>query len=271
MGTTVKNIRQLFLVCAALLLFGACATPHKVSYLQDVGSSVRREGIARIPVTVQPEDKISIVVNSQNPELADMFNLPVMTHRIGQPMNSNYNYNQQVSSYTVDSNGNIDFPVLGEIHVAGLEREKIASYIKNELVRKNLVRDAVVIVEFMNMGVSVMGEVNRPGRFNIERDHLTLLDALSMAGDLTIYGKRENVLVIRRENGGETFYRVDLCDSRSLYASPAYYLKQNDMVYVEPNNVRARQSTLNGNNVRTASFWMSLASLLTTLGVLIFK
>lgn len=271
MTTTVKKTGKIILLGTAMFLLGACATPHKVSYLQDVGTNVRREGIARVAVTVQPEDKISIIVNSQNPELADMFNLPVLTHRVGQPMNSGYNYNQQVSSYTVDSNGNIDFPVLGEIRVAGLEREKIASYIKNELVRKNLVRDAVVIVEFMNMGVSVMGEVNRPGRFNIERDHLTLLDALSMAGDLTIYGKRENVLVIRRENGGETFYRVDLCDSKSLYASPAYYLRQNDMVYVEPNSVRARQSTLNGNNVRTASFWMSLASLLTTIGVLIFK
>ena len=271
MITSMKKIKTIFFACTVLFLLGACATPRKVSYLQDVGSSVRRENIPRVSVTVQPEDKISIVVNSQNPELADMFNLPVMTHRVGQPMNSNYNYNQQVSSYTVDSNGNIDFPVLGEIRVAGLEREKIASYIKNELVRKNLVRDAVVIVEFMNMGVSVMGEVNRPGRFNIERDHLTLLDALSMAGDLTIYGKRENVLVIRRENGGETFYRVDLCDSQSVYSSPAYYLRQNDMVYVEPNSVRARQSTLNGNNVRTASFWMSLASLLTTIGVLIFK
>lgn len=255
----------------ALLFLGSCTTSRKVAYLQDVGTDVRRENTGQVAVTVQPEDKISIVINSKNPELADMFNLPMMTHRIGQPMNSTYNYNQQVSSYTVDSNGNIDFPILGELHVAGLRREKIASYIKNELVRKNLVKDAVVIVEFLNMGVSVMGEVNRPGRFSIDRDHLTLLDAISMAGDLTIYGKRENVLVVRRENGGESFYRVNLCDSRSLYSSPVYYLRQNDMVYVEPNEVRARQSTLNGNNVRTASFWMSLASLLTTLGVLIFK
>lgn len=262
---------SLIAVLAALLLLDGCSSSRKIVYFQDVGSGVRREGIAEVPVTVQPEDKISIVVNSKNPELAEMFNLPVMTHRIGQPMNSSYNYNQQISSYTVDSNGNIDFPVLGEMHVAGLKREKIASYIKNELVRKNLVKDAVVIVEFLNMGVFVTGEVNRPGRFNIDRDHLTLLDALGMAGDLTIYGKRENVLVVRRENGGETYYRVNLCDSKSLHASPAYYLRQNDMVYVEPNDVRARQSTLNGNNVRTASFWMSLASLLTTLGVLIFK
>lgn len=132
-------------------------------------------------------------------------------------------------------------------------------------------KDAVVIVEFLNMGVSVIGEVNRPGHFSIDRDHLTLLDALSMAGDLTIYGKRENVLVVRQENGGETCYRVNLCDARSLQASPAYYLKQNDIVYVEPNAMRARQSTVNGNNLRSTSFWMSLASLLTTLGVLIFK
>ncbi len=264
-----KKITRILLLGMVLLLTG-CSAPRKIAYMQDIRSDVRRE-VTMIPVTAQPGDKISIVVNSKNPELADMFNLPIMTHRIGQPINSSYNYNQQVSSYTVDSNGNIDFPILGELHVEGLKREKIASYIKNELIRKNQVKDAVVIVEFLNMGVSVMGEVNRPGRFGIDRDHLTLLDALSMAGDLTIYGKRENVLVIRQEDGGETFYRVNLCDARSLHTSPVYYLKQNDMVYVEPNGVRARHSTVNGNNVRSTSFWMSLASLLTTLGVLIFK
>lgn len=239
--------------------------------MQDVPGDTYMQNRSVMPVTVLPGDKVSIVVNSKDPELADMFNLPVLTHRIGQPMNSGYNLNQQISSYTVDANGNIDFPILGEIHVEGMKREKIASYIKNELVRKSLVKDAVVIVEFLNMGVSVMGEVNRPGRFSIDRDYLTLLDALSMAGDLTIYGRRDNVLVVRREENGETYYRVNLCDSKKLCTSPAYYLRQNDMVYVEPNSVRARQSTLNGNNVRTASFWMSLASLLTTLGVLIFK
>lgn len=266
-------IRIVHLIAAGLILLGlgSCASPRNIAYMQDTGAGMRREGAVQIPVTVLPGDKISIVVNSKNPELAEIFNLPVTTHRIGQPMNSAYSYNQQMSSYTVDSDGNIDFPVLGEVHVAGLKREQIAEHIKNALVSKDLVKDAVVIVEFMNMGVSVMGEVNRPGRFNIDRDYLTLLDALSMAGDLTIYGKRENVLVIRQENGGETYYRVNLCDGQSLHASPVYYLRQNDIVYVEPNDVRARQSTLNGNNVRTASFWISLASLLTTLSVLIFK
>lgn len=255
----------------ALLLLGGCATSRKVAYLQDVRTNVRREGIPEMSVAARPEDKISIIVNSKDAELAEMYNLPIMAHRVGQSMNSVNSYNQQVSSYTVDDKGNIDFPGLGELHIGGLTREKIASYVKNELVRKSLVKDAVVIVEFLNMGVSVIGEVNKPGRFDINRDHLTLLDALSMAGDMTIYGKRDNVLVIRRENGAETYYRVNLCESKSLHNSPAYYLQQDDVVYVEPNEVRARQSTLNGNNVRTTSFWLSLASLLTTLGVLIFK
>lgn len=265
------GLRHLFLAGTVMLLMGSCAASRKVSYLQDIGTDTRIECIERIPVTVQPGDKVSIVVNSKNPELADMFNLPVITHRVGQPMNDGNGYTQQMSSYTVDSDGKIDFPILGEIEVEGLGREEIAALVKNELVSRDLVRDAVVIVEFMDMGVSVTGEVNRPGRFAIQRDHITIFDALSMAGDLTIYGKRDNVLVVRRENGGETFYRVNLCDSESVYNSPVFYLRQNDMVYVEPNEVRARQSTVNGNNIRSTSFWVSLGSLLTTLLVLILK
>ena len=142
---------------------------------------------------------------------------------------------------------------------------------KREVDLRNLVKDPVVTVEFMNLTVSVLGEVANPGRFNIDKDRLTLLDALSMAGDLTVYGKRENVLVQREENGKKTLYRVNLNSGYDLYASPVYYLQQNDIVYVEPNSVRARQSTVNGNNVRSTSFWLSLASLLTTITVLIVK
>lgn len=268
---TRKRICPFFVACVALALLGSCAVSPRITYLQDIATGSQRETPDVVQITALPGDKISVIVNSKDPELAGMFNLPVLTHRVGQPMNSAYNQNQQVSSYTVDSEGDIDFPVLGKLRVAGLKREQIAAAVKERLVGENLVKDAVVIVEFMNTGVSVMGEVNRPGRFNIDRDYLTLPDALSMAGDLTIYGRRENILVIRRENGRETFYRVNLCDSRSLFSSPVYYLRQNDRVYVEPNEVRARQSTVNGNNVRSASFWMSLASVLTTISVLIFK
>ena len=199
----------------------------------------------------------------------NLFNLPIISRQIG--TTSGTSNSQGISGYTINKDGDIDFPVLGHIHVAGMTRAEIASYIKEELVSKNLVKDPVVTVEFMNLTVSVLGEVANPGRFNIDKDKLTLLDALSMAGDLTVYGKRENVLVQREENGKQTLYQVNLNSGYDLYASPVYYLQQNDIVYVEPNSMKARQATVNGNNVRSASFWMSLASLLTTITVLIVK
>ncbi|MEO3519325.1 polysaccharide export protein, partial [Phocaeicola vulgatus] len=159
----------------------------------------------------------------------------------------------------------------GKLHVQDMTREEVAVYIKKELQSHDLIKDPVVTVEFMNLSVNVMGEVNRPGRYNIDKDHLTILDALSQAGDLTIYGKREKVLVLRNENGKQRVYGINLCSADHLYSSPVYYLQQNDVVYVEPNDTKARQSTVNGNNVRSTSFWISLASLLTTISVLIFK
>ena len=158
-----------------------------------------------------------------------------------------------------------------KVTVAGKNREQIAALIKRELIKRNLVNDPVVTVEFGNLYVSVLGEVARPGRFPITRDKVTILDAISQAGDLTIYGKRENVCLMREENGHQNIYRVDLTNGGALLASPAYYLQQKDVIYVEPNDTRARQSTVNGNNVRSTSFWISLASLATSVAVLIVK
>jgi polysaccharide export outer membrane protein len=174
-------------------------------------------------------------------------------------------------TYTVDSDGNIDFPVVGKLHIAGMNREQVAAYVKDQLVSKDYVKDAVVTVEYANLGYSVLGEVSKPGRFNIDKDRITILDAISAAGDLTIYGKRENILVQREENGERKFYRVNLNSGENLYSSPVYYLQQNDIIYVEPNTMRARQSNVNGNNVLSASFWVSLASLATTITALIIK
>ena len=148
---------------------------------------------------------------------------------------------------------------------------KIAAFIKEELLAKNLVKDPVVTVEYMNLGFSVLGEVGNPGRFNIDRDRITVLDAISQAGDLTIYGNRRKVMVMRQEGDVQRVYGIDLTSGQHVYTSPAYYLQQNDVVYVEPNKVKARQSTVNGNNVRSTSFWISLASLLTSIGILIFN
>ena len=252
-------------------VLSSCGTSKDVVYFQDLKPGESEITMPEVQaITVQPEDKISIIVNSRDMQLTNLFNLPYVSKQLGSTSQLSNN-NQGISGYTVDDEGNIDFPVLGKVHVAGLKREEIAEQIKNEVMTKNLVKDTVVTVEFMNLCVSVLGEVNNPGRFAIDRDRLTILDALSMAGDLTIYGNRQKVLVLRQEDGQQRVYGVNLTSGEHVYTSPAYYLQQNDVVYVEPNSVRSRQSTVNGNNVRSTSFWISLASLLTSIGILIFN
>lgn len=258
------------LVMAGTLAFSSCKTPKDVVYFQDLKPGVSEVQLAQMQsVTARPEDKLSIVVNSRDPQLTNLFNLATASKRVGSSSGSSSS--GDVSYYTVDSKGNIEFPVLGSLHVAGMKREEVADFIKRKLMDSNLVKDPVVTVEFANLGVSVMGEVASPGRYAIDRDHLTLLEALSQAGDLTIYGNRKNVLVMRQEGEVQRVYRVDLTSGNEVYRSPVYYLHQNDVVYVEPNNMKARQSTVNGNTVRSASFWFSLASLLTSIVVLIVK
>lgn len=272
------TFRSLLLQAAGLLwaVWGlvACSTPARITYFQDLrpGES-EQQVVAATEIKVRPGDKLSIIVNSRDPLLSDLFNLPISSRQVGQAARgmSTSSTSQGVSGYTVDEQGMIDFPVLGKIKVAGMNREEIAAFIKGELLAKNLIKDPVVTVEYMNLCISVLGEVASPGRYAIDRDKVTLLDAISMAGDLTIYGKREKVLVLREEEGVQHVYGVNLCSAEHLYTSPVYYLRQNDVVYVEPNSVRARQATVNGNNVRSTSFWLSLASLLTTIAVLVFK
>lgn len=266
-------LKGVFLLLAGMFLLSSCGASKEVLYFQDLEPGKSEIMVSEVrAITVRPEDKISIIVNSRDPKLTDLFNLPYVSRQLGLSSKTyTIGTNQGVSGYTVDANGDIDFPVLGKVHVAGKKREEIASLIKHELVSKNLVKDPVVTVEFLNLYISVMGEVNNPGRFSIDRDRLTVLDALSMAGDLTIYGNRSKVMVLRQEDDVQRVYGINLTSGEHVYTSPAYYLQQNDVVYVEPNNMKARQSTVNGNNVRSTSFWISLASLLTSMGVLIFK
>lgn len=266
--------RAALLVAACALLY-SCGTPKEVVYFQDLqagGGSVA--AVQAREIRVRPDDKISIIVNSRDPQLTDLFNLPYVSRQLGNTLrsgvtNTSYAQNQGVSGYTLDSEGCIDFPVLGRLRIEGMTREEIAALIKGELVGQNLVKDPVVTVEFMNLSVSVMGEVAKPGRYAIERDRVTILDALSMAGDLTIYGKRDEVMVQRMEGDTLMVYRLNLVSGEDVYTSPAFYLQQNDLVYVAPNDVKARESTVNGNNIRSTSFWISLGSLLTSVAVLI--
>lgn len=250
----------------------SCSTPKEISYFQDLQPGVTELTITDpVEIKVRPKDKLSILINAQDQKLTNMFNLPIVSQQIGQESTGSSGNSRGVSGYTVDTDGYINFPVLGKIKVEGMTREQIAEYLTGQLKEQELIKDPVVTVEFMNLGVSVLGEVNRPGRISINRDNLTILDALSEAGDLTIFGKREKVLVLRQENGKQRVYGINLCSADQLYTSPVYYLQQNDVVYVEPNDTKSRQSTVNGNTVRSTSFWISLASLITSIAVLIAK
>ncbi len=156
--------------------------------------------------------------------------------------------------------------MLGSVKVAGLTRDGVAAHIKNQLISQNLVNDPVVTVEFVNLQYSVMGEVRSPGNYKISRDRVTLLEAISQAGDLNISGKRDNVLVIRPDSTGKLYaYQVDMRSFEDVVNSPVYYIHQNDYIYVEPNRKRANESTVNANTVSSASFWISISSLLASL------
>lgn len=162
------------LIGVVLLLFlEACSTSKEVAYFQDLRPGESELALtAPVEIKIQPKDKLSIVVNSQDFRLNNLFNLPVVSQQLG--MEGSSNSNRGVSGYTVDSKGNIDFPVLGEIQVSGMTREEVATHIKKELQSHDLVKDPVVTVEYMNLSVAVMGEVNNPGRFNIDKDNLTI-------------------------------------------------------------------------------------------------
>ena len=134
-----------------------------------------------------------------------------------------------------------------------------------------MLKDPTVTVEFLNATISVLGDVRNPGEYAIDRENLNIIQAISKAGDLNITGQRENVLVVREENGQDRAYRVDLTNTAELMQSPAYYLQQNDIVYVEPNDMKKRESINNANTILTPTFWLSVASFATTIAVLIFK
>ena len=261
-----KNI-ILFLSVAAVLL-SSCAAPKNIAYFQNKTVNHPEKIDKHAGIVIQPKDMLSIVVSSRNPELVAMFNLPVVSYQAGSEIvNGGY---QKLIGYVVDNQGYIDFPVLGPIKVAGLTRWELSELIKKKLLENGLLTDAVVTVEFMNFKISVLGEVNSPGTYSVEGDKVTILQAISLAKDLTIFGMRDNVSVIREKDGERTIYQVDLTDV-DLFNSPAYYLQQNDIVYVEPSEVKARQSTTDDKALRMTSIFVSSGSLLVSVAALIIN
>lgn len=261
-------LKKVFFALTASLLLYSCNTSKNILYLQDAQIQTPKKVVAGSNITIQAKDMISIIVSSKDQELAALFNLTRYQSMVG-PAGST-TQRGEISGYTVDTEGYIDFPVVGRLKVLDLSRHQVANLIKDTLIKSNLIKDPVVTVDFMNLYISVMGEVKNPGRYKIERDQITLLDAISMAVDLTIFGKRDGITVIRETNGERIIYKVDI-RTAELFDSPVYYLKQNDIIYVEPNKIRAGQSTINENNLKSVSLWISVASLISTVSLIFLR
>lgn len=265
---TMISIRKMISVLLGVLLIAtSCGTVKDIAYFQNKVINDPEKIDKHAGIVIQPKDMLSIVVSSKNPELVAMFNLPVVTYQAGSEIVES-GYNQRILGYVVDNDGNIDFPILGVIKVSGLTRWELSKLIKKELIDGGYLTDAVVTVEFLNFKVSVIGEVNSPGTYTIEGDKVTILQAISLARDLTIFGMRENVSVIRERDGERTIYEINLCDV-DMFKSPAYYLQQNDVVYVQPSEVKARQSTVDDKGLRITSILVSSGSLVVSVATLI--
>lgn len=224
--------KSTLLIFISVLLLTACVNTRKTTYFTDQVDGILSTNTPIPESVIQKNDLLSITVSSLNPLESERFNIP----------NNQMNFNNvsginPTSGYLVDIDGNIQFPVLGNIKADGLTKEKLKDNIIKKITDGQLLKEPVLNVRILNFRVTVIGEVQRPSVVSIPNEKISLLEAIGLAGDLTIYGKRENVLVIREENGNKIIKRLDL-NSSELLSSPYYYLKSNDIIYVEPNKTR---------------------------------
>lgn len=254
MNLLLKYRFALILFSAVLMMFGSCASRKTMVYFQPDSTQMNTLYDQHVP-KIQPSDILTIVVTAADPRVTTPFN-PLSSISAG-------NVTQATDlalrpTYTVDNNGDIILPMLGKVHVGGLTRIEAIEKIRIELGQ--YIKDPGVNINFNNFRVSVLGEVARPGSFILPTERVTILEALGMAGDLTIRGVRENVMLIREINGQKTINRLDLTQEKTIN-SPYYYLAQNDVIYVEPNKAQINNSKL-GNNTNII---ISIAGLLITV------
>jgi polysaccharide export outer membrane protein len=238
---------RLFMLIAILSTAASCTAYKKVPYMQDASSFTAQKIADAYQISIQNDDLLSIAVSSKDTILAMPFNRAPG----GQ-------------GYLVNTRGHIDFPVFGEIKVAGMTPVALADFIRLRIIRDGYIKDPAVSVKLLNFKISVMGEVNKPGVFPIPTQRITILEALSMAGDMSVYGRRDKVLIVREEDGQRDMHYLDI-NSTAVFGSPYYYLRQNDVVYVEPNKARAQQSEYNPRLpviLSAASVLASIASLI---------
>jgi polysaccharide export outer membrane protein len=258
-----------------LLLAGSvsCTSYKKVPYLQTRGNdevvttvSLAKENTVRF----QPDDVLAIVINvTGESSVASNYNLPMQptATTYSGDLGSEINSGVGRQTYLVNKAGRIDFPVLGSINVEGYTQAELEQYLKESL-RRYLKADPIVTIRLMNFNISVLGEVNRPGTYSIGKDHINIMEALALAGDMSIYGKRDDVKLIRSLPNGETkIITLDISDAR-IISSPYYYLHQNDEIYVVPNKTKAKQAGVGAETniyLSLGSILLSAATLVTTI------
>lgn len=247
------------LILFSCLIF-SCASRKKMAYYQNIGDIVQgSESSQNYEPVLEADDQIKIIVVAENQEVASPFNVSRTDAKSGVSTPG-----QETNIYLIDNQGYIQFPVIGKIKLGGLTKSQAVAEM-NSVLRK-YVTEASVTISILNYKVTVQGEVARPGTFNVQSERLTLPEALAMAGDLTIYGKRENVMIVREKLGKKTVERVDITKA-DFINSPYYYLAQNDLIYVEPNRARINSSKTDPN----VGIIISSVSLLITIIVLITK
>lgn len=226
------------ILLAGVALLASCTSQRRVAYFRGVDAASADSINAHFnnihEARICVGDMLSIIVSGLDPTAVAPFNLPVVGYE--RPGSDQLYSSPTLQAYLVDVEGNIDFPVAGKIHLAGLTKSQAIERIHESL--SPYLKDIIVTIKFLNYKVSVIGEVQRPGQYSISNERVTVLDALAMAGDMSIYGKRNNVLVIRENDGKMEFARLDL-NTDEVFTSPYYFLQQNDVLYVEPNNVKA--------------------------------
>ena len=255
--------KLLFFAALGAVMATSCKSTPELAYVHDAARDSASAITGEFTKGIQANDLLGIYVESETPAATIPFNQE--TNKIavadGVVMNPGAS---AVSGYLVNNDGDIVFPVLGKMHVLGLTHAELAKEIEERLVSEGHIIDASVTVKLMNFKVSVLGDVARPGQIVATGERLTIFEALSMVGDLTIYGQRHNVTVIREENGQRTIGEIDLT-SKDIFASPYYYLHQNDVVYVEPNMKKKKQAERDPMTLTYISSAVSIVSVISSV------
>ncbi len=242
------------------LLFFSCASRKDVVYYQNI-DGLANEKSNSYEVKLQPDDLLTIIVSAEDPEIAMPFNLKSITVQdLGRLDLAGGQQTMQL--YLIDASGSIEFPVLGKLKVGGLSRSEVLQLLQQKI--GVYIKDPIINLRIMNFKVSLQGEVNAPGTYSVDSERITLIEALSKAKDLTIYGKRNNILIIREVDGVTSYNRVDITNA-DFINSDFYYLSQNDVVYVEPNKTKINGAAIGPNT----GVIISITSILITLITLI--